>query len=94
MSLPKAREVTLQNCRLRNPCPKPWDGMLPVNATGTIRFCDECQKNVHLCRTDKELASNVRAGNCVAFFRSPPRSRHAPSTMLLGDVACDYDPKG
>ena len=59
------------NCVFAFKCPATWD-TLSATALRDVRFCSGCQKNVHLCRTDKALAKAIRLNQCVAIdFRSP-----------------------
>ena len=36
---------------------------------GKVGFCNECNRKVHLCETNDEIARQVSRGNCVAIMR-------------------------
>jgi hypothetical protein len=59
--------TTLRNCVLQYKCPNNWDNLKETEAED-IRFCGECQKEVHFCYGDDDLAKNIRLNRCIAFF--------------------------
>ncbi|HJZ58672.1 MAG TPA: TIGR02996 domain-containing protein [Gemmataceae bacterium] len=46
-------------------CHKRWDEMQPTNAAA-VRFCDECQQNVHYCDTIMAARAHAQQGHCIA----------------------------
>ena len=96
-----ASGLSIQNCKLGNPCRKQWQSLEPVKGLSTVKYCGACKKQVFFCHTDEELAANVRLGNCVAFSRNeaPPgdeltqRSRRRRGEpIFLGEMTVDYNP--
>jgi tetratricopeptide (TPR) repeat protein len=47
-------------------CPKSWNSMTQTNDS-SIRYCEVCSKNVHMCLTPDEFISNGKLGRCVAI---------------------------
>lgn len=64
---PLIRATTIRKCRIvpRVPCPYRWDRLQPTD-DDEVRFCDTCNSNVYLCRTDEETVAHALAGHCVA----------------------------
>jgi hypothetical protein len=58
--------ISIRNCRFAFKCDKKWDD-LEETQEELIRFCNMCEKEVHFCEDDDELARNVRLNRCVAF---------------------------
>lgn len=58
----------IRNCRIRfrYQCPKTWE-QLPPGADMAIRHCEQCQKDVFLCRSPDEWEAHSKAGHCVAL---------------------------
>ena len=59
---------TLRNCVLQYRCPNNWDD-LTETVDQDIRFCGECQKEVHFCDDDDELIQNIHLNRCIAINR-------------------------
>jgi hypothetical protein len=62
------REATITNCppRFRFPCPKTWSSLEPT-ADPRIRYCSECQRNVHWCENQVVAQRLEGQGKCVAL---------------------------
>ncbi len=60
--------VKIENCRVKFEfvCPKQWNN-LQATKDQTVRFCDQCRKRVHYCRTIIEARGHAIAGECVAI---------------------------
>lgn len=56
----------IRNCSWGYKCEKTW-GSLIATDNSNVRFCDACEKEVHLCKTKRELADSVLMNRCVAF---------------------------
>jgi hypothetical protein len=78
--------LTIRNCIFAFKCVAKWDNLTPTD-DDKIHFCQDCQKEVHLCEDDDELVVAVRLNRCVAIYRE----EFGGERMLLGDVA--WDPK-
>lgn len=59
-------ELTIRNCIFAFKCSAVWEE-LRETADESIRFCKDCQKEVHYCADDAELAAAVRLNRCVAI---------------------------
>lgn len=65
----KTREpMTIANCQFEFKCPKQWSALTDDGKLDS-RFCDACERRVHLCVTNEELRARAEAGECVAFYR-------------------------
>lgn len=71
----------IANCpvQFRFQCPKLWENLKKTDKPD-IRFCETCQKDVHLCRSMEEVHHHAALGNCIAI-RSPGRREH-----YIGDI--------
>lgn len=74
-------QLTIRNCVFAFKCTAQWDE-LTLTDDDKIHFCQDCQKEVHLCEDDDELVVAVRLNRCVAIYREEAGQRH----MLLGDM--------
>ncbi len=45
-------------------CPKSWEN-LKSTVNQNVKFCDECKKNVFLCKTDEDVEYHSERLNCV-----------------------------
>jgi len=79
---------TLRNCVLQYRCPNNWDD-LTETVDQDIRFCGECQKEVHFCYTDKELTDSIRLNRCIAFFSNDEIS---PLEVTMGTPSMPMPP--
>ena len=61
------------NCEFEFECPKSWFDLAPTYDVKT-KFCETCNKNVHLCLTQEELDSQAEHGHCIAYFKDPDLS--------------------
>lgn len=71
----------IANCpvQFRFQCPKLWENLKRTDKPA-IRFCDTCQKDVHLCRSMEEVSRHAQAGNCIAIRSTRSREHY------IGDV--------
>jgi hypothetical protein len=74
------QRLKFRNCDFQYRCTKTWDELAPVKGTDIARECSECNKLVHLCTTDDELAEAIRDNHCVAIATS----EHDNQPMPLG----------
>lgn len=63
-------EKPIQNCevRFRFQCPKQWEALQETGEAG-VRSCSQCQKQVYLCQSRKEVTQHARQGHCIAVPR-------------------------
>ncbi len=71
---------TIKNCEFSYQCPRAWERLATTDVEGE-RFCEACQRTVHLCEDDSTLNSHVAAGHCVAV---EDKSR---GEMLVGQIS-------
>ena len=69
--------VSIRNCRFAFKCDRKWDDLTETEED-EIRFCNVCEKEVHFCEDDDQLARSVKLNRCVAFLRE--------NEFLMGDV--------
>lgn len=62
----------VRNCPSAFKCEKSWDELVAKEAAGSradsIRYCNDCEKNVYLCETIAEICEATREGKCVAVM--------------------------
>lgn len=84
-------EQTIRNCRFAFRCKKQWSDLAPSPIDGeNVRYCDDCQESVLLCKTDKELTEAIRSNRCVALIapvtsaepKANRRARSNPATLV------------
>ena len=73
----------IRNCEFRFQCPKTWDALTRTEKP-TVRFCDQCQRTVHYCRTKTQLHEAIVKNQCVAVEIQP--TPESPKRLLLGDL--------
>ena len=78
--MPEYNDLQIRNCVFAFKCKTDWD-YLPDTEDPKIRFCNECTREVHLCKTDKDLVNAVKRNHCVAIL-SP-----YTGSMVMGDIA-------
>lgn len=69
-----AAEYLIRNCTIAYKCKTKWEE-LPDDGIPSVRFCEECHKEVHLCVTDKDLAAALRDNLCVAIQEMPKKNQ-------------------
>ena len=69
--------LTIRNCVFAFKCTAQWSELTATDDE-KISFCDDCQKEVHLCEDDEELAKSVRLNRCIAIYRE--------GGMVIGDL--------
>ncbi len=85
----------IRNCEFRFKCPMTWDA-LETTAIESQRYCTQCQKVVHHCRTPTELEWAIVRNLCVAVRIAEPQStsrgddRKIEDYLSIGDVSPDY----
>jgi uncharacterized protein (TIGR02996 family) len=65
--------LPIENCTLiATRCPKRWEGLEPTDEA-SIRFCSECEREVHYCPTIQVARKHACAGDCIAVDVAIPR---------------------
>lgn len=76
--------ITIRNCVLAFKCTAKWHELTPTN-DDNINFCEDCQREVHFCEDDDELAYAVRLNRCIAIYReSDSTDAYSEDNFLLG----------
>lgn len=75
----------LRNCEFAFECSAKWD-KLAETGKSNVRFCNECEKEVHRCDTDAELLQAIRSNLCVAIPSPYPTDEKEPVRRLLGSM--------
>ena len=48
-------------------CPKRWEELEATNKA-TVKFCNQCEKNVYKATSEAKLKKYAEEGKCVAYF--------------------------
>jgi hypothetical protein len=66
----KSKFSEILNCQkaLEFQCPKKWDSMIKTN-DNSIRNCEVCNQDVHICLTPEDFIRNGKLGRCVAVSK-------------------------
>ena len=74
-----ARNLYIENCEysVEYECPLKWKNLKKTDDP-TIRFCNECNKNVYLCNTEQKMDKHVKLNHCIAV--------EEPQVMGLIDI--------
>lgn len=75
----------ITNCKVEFAfkCPKRWS-KLKKTKDHSVRFCDVCSRNVHLCNTLEDVHWHASRGDCIAV---PPK--HPDADFLMGEPMRD-----
>lgn len=74
--------LTIRNCFFSFKCTAKWNELTPTD-DDNINFCENCQKEVHLCEDDEALIKSVRLNRCIAIYRE--------GSLILGDLVGKVD---
>jgi len=58
-------QISIEQCEFSYRCPKTWDRLFETNIE-SVRYCDQCDRNVYLCDSSSEAVDNASKGRCVA----------------------------
>jgi hypothetical protein len=59
-------KIKIEQCTFAYQCPKSWDQLFRTNVD-SVRFCDQCEKNVYLSNSSTEALEHASKGECVAI---------------------------
>lgn len=65
----------ITNCAFDGRCQSTWEELSQTSTLG-VRYCSQCQNNIHLCETLEELLWHAKLENAVAWSR---QARHLES---------------
>jgi len=60
------KNALIQKCPLRYRCPRLWNE-LEETEVDSVRFCNECERDVFLCLTEESYQKAIEQGLCVAL---------------------------
>ena len=73
-------------CELKFSCPMEWSELDRTN-NDSVKFCQECEKNVYRVRTREETIIRAKQGQCVAYIPDDiDLVDSVPGSTLLGDI--------
>lgn len=75
------RTLPIQHCSFEFECPQDFSKLVETKDS-SIRFCNQCQKNVYLCLTTADLVKHSQAGHCVSLAVRPCSA----TSLKRGDV--------
>ena len=64
---PERRKPAIRNCNFAFKCHQQWTE-LAETTDPTVKFCKECQKEVHFCADMEELAESIALNRCIAIY--------------------------
>jgi hypothetical protein len=64
-SIASANEYLVRNCTIAYQCNTKWENLTDDGIEG-VRFCEKCEKEVHLCVSDAEVIDSIRRNLCIA----------------------------
>ena len=61
------RNIYIENCEytVEYECPYEWKNLKKIGDS-KIRFCNECNKNVYRCKTEKDMDEHIKLNHCIA----------------------------
>lgn len=78
--------ITIENCPVKTKCPKTW-AQLTTTGNPTIRHCQQCEKSVHYCHDQHDIAEAAKYNRCIAVTYSEPSGQIGE---LLGEIHPDF----
>jgi hypothetical protein len=76
----------LFNCPFKFRCDKTWD-TLKTTYDPTVKYCNDCEKDVHLVQSDQELKQAIKEDWCIAVVELDRQysMRHMP-VLTVGEI--------
>ena len=62
------KQAMIRNCTFAFKCSVNWDNLEETDDEN-IRFCLDCQKEVHFCEDDEDLVKSIKLNRCIAINR-------------------------
>lgn len=81
----KMSDSQLRNCKLAFKCDARWDDLV-LTGRSKVRFCNDCQQEVHRCETDEELLQAIRSNLCVAIPAPYANTANEEDRVLIGST--------
>lgn len=57
----------IRNCTWKFKCPRDWEGLASTDNL-EVKFCDQCNRNVHFANDDAQFLLHAKLGHCVAKY--------------------------
>ena len=82
-------DLSIRNCKFAYRCNQRWEN-LTITEDNNIRFCHDCEKEVHRCLTDDELVRSVRLNRCIAITVTAHQGVKLDQPVeMVGDLTID-----
>lgn len=62
-------DISNCNVEFKFRCPRQWLQLCPTQRR-EVRFCDECNRSVYLCKDEAEAKDQTQLGRCVAVLQN------------------------
>lgn len=72
----EANEIFKFRCKVK------WQNLYTNEPTANTRYCDSCERNVHLCLTEQDVLEHAKLGNCIAIATEIPESERLKYASL------------
>lgn len=72
-SIAKQKPVNHQFLNCEFECSKNWFDLTPTYDS-KVKYCETCNKEVHLCVTQEDLDTHAEQRHCIAYFKDPDLS--------------------
>ena len=84
--------IGIDNCRFAFRCTQTWDSLTNTEIE-SIRYCAECDRGVHLCKSDVELAEAISNNWCVAIacLNAAGEVTFPDRLLAVGQIATKYE---
>ena len=76
----------IRNCSWGYSCDAVWENLSKTDNEG-VKFCDNCQREVHNSTSHEELAKNISLNRCVRFTSDLISTSNNRELQLTGYVA-------
>jgi len=74
--------TSIRNCVFAFKCTQAWD-CLTETWDPRVRYCADCEREVHFCRDEYELADAVVLNQCVAIVPEDFHGLGRPTTGMV-----------
>jgi hypothetical protein len=64
----KSENQEFLNCEFEFECPMNWFDLTATNDS-EVKYCGNCNNDVHLCLTQEDLDTHTEQRHCIAYFK-------------------------
>ena len=82
--------ITISNCSFAYKCQMQWENLYETE-NENIKFCKDCQKEVHYCETDEELLEAIKRNKCVSILAPFSNNLTIRETGMVDFVSINKD---